>query len=71
MTAKPRIRLSVVEGAVSVPQTPLGIAKARFGRLFAHEHGSDFLRHPEPVLSRWARRADWRNVNPNPPKEKA
>jgi len=70
MTAKPRIRLTVIDGAVTIPTNPLERAKARFGRKFAHEPGTDFLRHPELVLSRWARRADWRNINPHSIKEK-
>lgn len=43
--------------------SPLEIARARFGRAFAHEPGSNFLRYPESVLRRWGRKANWRNVD--------
>ena len=43
-------------------------ARVKFGRGFAHETAGNFLRHPEPVLSRYHRRADWRNYDPKKPR---
>ena len=68
MSSKPRIRLLPAVEASTMPGepvTPLERARARFGRAFAHEPGSDYLRYPEPVLTRWGRKSEWRNINPN------
>ena len=62
---KPHLKL-VGDEVVEVPRATPTVEKAREkfgpGRKFAHERGSDFQRYPEPVLSRHARKADWRNV---------
>jgi len=67
MNVKPRVRLKsvIAQAQPTSQQTPLDIARARFGRKFAHEPGNDYLRYPEPVLTRWGRKSNWRNVNPN------
>lgn len=68
---KPHLR--IVEGRpVAVrPGDSQAIAKARarFGlatgerhRLFRHELGSQFQAYPERVLTRWGRKAEWRNT---------
>lgn len=62
---KPRLKLVGGEPVQVKPASPaVEKARERFGagRKFIHELGTDFLRYPEPVLSRWARKADWRNV---------
>lgn len=59
---KPRLKL--VNGE-PMPLTKLGMARLRFGRPFAHEPGTSFLRHPEPVLTRWSKRADYFNADPH------
>lgn len=61
----PHIRLVEQSDAKS----PVDKARERFGRKFAYELGNDFQRHPESVLDRWRRKANWHNVNPK--KEKA
>jgi hypothetical protein len=73
--AGPRIRLKVIAGrpvrledteGPQPPQSPqqskVAVARSKFGRPFAHEPGSDFERGGEPVLTRWLRKVDWRNV---------
>lgn len=62
---KPRLKLALPMATGSSPQTARDLAKARFGRKFAHEPGTDFQRYPEPVLTRWGRKAPWRNVRPS------
>ena len=62
---KPRLR--IVDGQ-PVPMSPLHRARAKFGRPFCYEQGSNYLRNPEPVLSRWARRADYYNLDPHQPR---
>lgn len=67
---KPRLRL--VNGQfVEAPQDRIATARRRFGRKFAHEMGGNYLEHPEPVLSRWSRRADYYNLNPHLPRPAA
>lgn len=59
---KPRLKL--VDGQ-PMPTSKLELARLRFGRPFAHEQGTSFLRHPENVLTRWGRRADYWNLDPH------
>lgn len=59
---KPRLKL--INGQ-PMPATKIGMARLKFGRPFAHEAGTSFLRHPELCLSRWARRADYFNYDPH------
>ena len=59
---KPRLKL--VNGK-PMPATKLAAAEIKFGRPFAHMRGTNFLRQAEPVLNRWARRADYFNLSPN------
>ena len=63
MTAKPRFTL-IAGRPVALPtgESKVDIARKRFGRPFAHEPGSNFIRYPEPVLTRWGRKSDWRNI---------
>lgn len=65
---KPRLRI-VAGRPVEVRQESQAITEARkrFGRAFGHEPNGNFLRHPELVLSRWARRAWYFNTNPQMP----
>ncbi len=65
---KPRLKL--VDGQ-PMPATKLEAARLRFGRPFAHEQQTSFLRHPEPVLTRWGRDADYWNVDPHKPRPAA
>lgn len=70
MSSRPRLKL--VDGKpVEVGTSKVDIARRRFGRLFGHEQGGNFLRHPEHVLSRWSRRADYWNLNPHLPRPPA
>ena len=70
-TAKPHLRI-IAGRPVRVDADPrIAAARQRFGRNFAHESGANFLRHPELVLSRWSRRADYWNLNPNLPRPQA
>ncbi len=62
MTIKPHLKL--IDGQ-PLPADKLSQARLRFGRAFAHEAGANYLRHPEPVLSRWSRRADYWNLDPH------
>lgn len=58
-------RFKLVAGRpVELPQgeSKVDEARRRFGRPFAHEPGSNFIRYPEPVLTRWGRKSSWRNV---------
>ena len=59
---KPRLKL--INGE-PMPATKLDAARLKFGRNFAHERGTNFLRHPEPVLNRWKRGADYYNLDPH------
>ena len=61
---KPRLRIVNGEFVQSQPDR-LATARQRFGRRFAHEVGGNWQGHPERVLSRWGRRADYWNLNPN------
>lgn len=66
---KPRLCLIAgrpVEIRQDSPQ--LTAAREKFGRGFAHESRGSFLRHPELVLSRWGRRADYFNLDPHKPR---
>lgn len=60
---KPRLKL-VGTGYVQATVDKLATARQRFGRKFCHEPGGNWLAHPERVLSRWGRRADYWNLNP-------
>ena len=67
---KPRLR--IVDGQfVQAQPDRIATARRRFGRKFAHEMGGNYLEHPEPVLSRWSRRADYYNLNPHLPRPAA
>lgn len=59
---KPRLKL-VGSGYVQAPVDKLATARQRFGRRFAHEPGGNWKEYPEPVLSRWSRRADYFNLD--------
>lgn len=70
MSAKPRLK--IVRGAfVQAPTDRIATARRRFGRGFAFEPGGNWMGHPEPVLSRWGRRADYWNTNPKMPRPDA
>ena len=65
MQRKPHLRV-ICNRLVAVPreESPaMAKARERFGpgRKFIHEHGTDFQRYPEPVLTRYFRKAEWRN----------
>lgn len=63
MPTKPHIVFQNGERVEVTRADPLAKPRARFsGRKFIHEQGSDFEADAEPVLSRWLRKADWRNV---------
>jgi len=67
---KPHLR--IVDGQfVQAQPDRIATARRRFGRKFAHEMGGNYLEHPEPVLSRWSRRADYFNLNANLPRPAA
>lgn len=67
---KPRLRL--VNGQfVEAPQDRIATARRRFGRRFAHEPDGNWMPHPERVLSRWSRRADYFNCRPTMPRPAA
>ena len=61
-SSKPRLKL--INGQ-PMPATKLVAAQMKFGRPFAHQSGTNFLRQAEPVLNRWARKADYFNLSPN------
>lgn len=70
MSAKPRLK--IVDGEfVQASEDRIATARRRFGRGFAFESGGNYLEHPEPVLSRWSRRADYFNLNANLPRPAA
>lgn len=68
---KPRLKIVAGRPMTIRQESPaLALARKRFsmntgehGRLFIHETGSKFARYPEPVLSRWARKANFLNVS--------
>lgn len=67
---KPHLR--IVDGQfVEAKQDRIATARRRFGRRFAHESGGNYLEHPEPVLSRWSRRADYFNLRAGMPRPEA
>lgn len=67
---KPRLR--IVDGQfVEAAPDRIATARRRFGRKFAHEMGGNYLEHPEPVLSRWSRRADYYNLRAGMPRPEA
>ena len=67
---KPRLKIVAGRPMLVRTESPsLALARKRFsmntgehGRLFIHEAGSRFQRYPEPVLSRWQRKANFLNV---------
>lgn len=65
---KPHLKLC---DGVPIPADKLSQARLRFGRPFAHERGTSFLRHPEPVLTRWSKNADYWNLDPHKPRPPA
>lgn len=67
---KPRLKI-IAGRPVTIPLASERVeaARARFNlntgesrRLFIHEQGTRFQRHPEHVLLRWLRKADFLNV---------
>ena len=62
--ARNKPHLKLIDGQ-PMPATKLDAAELKFGRPFAHSKGTNFLRQAEPVLNRWARRADYFNLSPN------
>lgn len=67
---KPRLKL-VGASFVQVPADRIATARQRFGRKFAHESGGNWQGHPERVLSRWGRRADYWNLRVGMPRPAA
>lgn len=67
---KPRLKL-VGTGYVQAPVDKIATARQRFGRKFCHEPGGNWMPHPESVLSRWSRRADYFNCRPTMPRPEA
>lgn len=71
MAIKPHLRI-IAGRPVTMPRqesAALARARKRFGlatgeahRKFIHEAGTRFRKYPEPCLSRWARKAEWRNT---------
>ena len=63
--SKPHLKL-VGDEVVEVKRASPAVEKAREkfgpGRKFIHEQGTDFLAYPERVLTRYFRKAPWRNV---------
>lgn len=69
---KPRFRLIAHKFVPMAEGTsPVDLARTKFGRGFSFEAGGNFLRQPEHCLSRWSRRADYFNLNPNLPRPPA
>lgn len=62
--ASTKPRFTLVNGA-PMPTDKLSAAQLKFGRPFAHRKNTNFLRQAEPVLNRWARRADYFNLSPD------
>lgn len=68
----PKPRLRIVNGEfVQAPVDRIATARQRFGRKFAHEPGGNWKEYPEPVLSRWSRRADYFNLDSRHPRPAA
>ena len=63
MANKPHLKIIAGRPVTVHEDSPqLAEARRRFGRPFAHEPGSNWIAYPERVLTRWGRKADWRNV---------
>ena len=64
--SKPHLKLVGNEPVPAPRPASPAVEKAREkfgpGRKFIHEQGTDFLAYPERVLTRYFRKAPWRNV---------